>query len=464
MKEYDIIILGAGPGGYVAAIKAAQMGAKTALIEKEDVGGVCLNWGCIPTKTLLKSAKIYEDIMNSERFGVKIEDKSVIKIDWDSMQNRKDSVVKKLTNGVRFLLKKNGVDLIQGYGEVVDKNTISVNNETLKTKNLIIATGSTPTIPKIEGLSDAVEKGHVLTSKGVLSLDKIPKDFIVIGGGVVGVEFATLYNTLGSNVTILQRSEGILGNIDIDIRDTMAELLESSGIKIVYGVDIKGFEDNKIFAKVNGEDQTFQAEKILISIGRGANSKAFEKIGVEIDKRGSIVTNEKLETNVKGVYAIGDVNGKYMLAHVASAEGIIAVENIMGKASKIDYDKIPSCIYGFPEVGTAGLTEQMAREKGHKVIVSTFPLSANGKALAEGESHGFIKIVADEQYGEVLGVHILGPHATDMIAEAVTTMELEGTVHDLAKAIHPHPTLSEIVMEAAHGAVDKPIHIYVGDK
>lgn len=458
MKEYDIVVLGGGPGGYVAAIKAAQLGAKTALIEKENVGGVCLNVGCIPTKTLLKSAKVYEDIMQSEKFGIDIFDKSSVNINLDNLMKRKDSIVNKLTGGVKVLLKQNGVDIYNGYGEALDKNTLLVNGETLKTKNLVIATGSSTFIPNTKGLKEALEKSYAITSTEALTIDKIPEKFIVIGGGVVGVEFAALYNALGSKVTILQRSQ-ILRSLDKDVREAMEKILRSKGIDIVYGVDIEEYENNKVICKVNGKRKIYEGNKILISIGRTPNLKGTEKLNLSVDKKG-IVTDEKLRTNIEGVYAIGDVNGKYMLAHVASAEGIAAVENIMGKEEKINYDKVPSCIYTFPEVGVVGLSEEEARERGHKVITSTFPMTANGKAMAEGETYGFVKIVADEQYGEVLGVHIIASHATDMIAEAVTTLELEGTVYDLAKAVHPHPTLSEVVMEAAHGAIGKPIHIF----
>lgn len=458
IKEYDIIVLGGGPGGYVAAIKAAQLGAKTALIEKENIGGVCLNVGCIPTKTLLKSAKLYEDFMHSEKFGIDISDKSNITINWGSLMNRKTSIVNKLTGGVKVLLKQNGVEVYSGYGEALNNNTLVVNGETLKTKNLIIATGSSTYIPDTPGLKEAFEKGYAITSTEALSLERIPEEFIVIGGGVVGVEFAALYNALGSKVTILQRSQ-ILRSLDKDVRETMEKVLRSKGINIVYGVDIESYDVNKVICKVNGERKTYEAEKILISIGRTANLKGIEKLKLKTDKKG-IVTDERLRTSVEGVYAIGDVNGKYMLAHVASAEGITAVENIMGKDEKINYDKMPSCIYTFPEVGVVGLSEEEARKRGHKVVTSIFPMTANGKAMAEGETDGFVKIVADEQYGEVLGVHIITSHATDMIAEAVTTLELEGTVYDLAKSVHPHPTLSEVVMEAAHGAIGKPIHIF----
>lgn len=460
MKEYDIAVLGGGPGGYVAAIKATQMGAKTVVIEKDAIGGVCLNWGCIPTKTLLKSAKLYKDILGAESYGIDIGDKSAISVNWNKMQKRKDDVVKRLTGGVKVLLSKNGVDVINGFGEIVDKNTLKVNGEIIKTKELIIATGASPRIPKIEGIKKSINNGYVMMSNGILELKEIPKKLIIIGGGVIGCEFAVLYNSLGTKVTIVQRSNRILGNIDKEVREAMARIMEKSGIEILYNVSVEKFDNNKMISvKANGERMIIEGDKILISMGNTPNVKGLEKLGLKINQNG-IETNDKLETNIKGVYAIGDVNGRYMLAHVASAEGITAVENIMGKEARIDYDRVPACIYGFPEVGTVGLTEEQAKDRGHKVVVSTFPLSANGKALAEGESTGFIKIVADEQYGEVLGVHIIASHATDMIAEAVTTMELEGTIHELAKAIHPHPTLSEIVMEAAHGAIDKPIHIF----
>ncbi|KAB3529299.1 dihydrolipoyl dehydrogenase [Alkaliphilus serpentinus] len=459
MKDYDIVVLGGGPGGYVAAIKGAQMGAKTALIEKGEVGGVCLNWGCIPTKALLKSAKIYEDMLESEKFGIELKDKSMVTINWPQMLQRKDKVVKQLTGGVKNLLKSNGVDLYQGKGRVIDKETLEVHGETLKTKNLIIATGATPFFPDIKGLKEAFEEGMVVTSKEILELEELPKKLVILGGGVISTEFAILFNTLGVEVSIVQRSAGILGSIDKDIRENMARIMKRKGIKFHFNSSIKSINKNQVAIESNGKEMVLEGDRILLSLGNRANVEELQHLALEMDKKG-IVTNEKMETNVKGVYAIGDVNGKYNLAHVASAEGIVAVENIMGKEASINYNKVPSCIYGFPEVGTAGLTEEEALERGHEILTSTFPVAANGKALAEGESDGFVKIVADKKYGEVLGIHILAAHATDMIAEAVTTMELEGTVHELAKAIHPHPTLSEIVMEAAHGAVDKPIHIF----
>jgi dihydrolipoamide dehydrogenase len=377
------------------------------------------------------------------------------------MQNRKNTIVKQLTGGVKTLLKQNGVEVYIGQGTVIDKNTLEVNGETLQTKSLIIATGSSSVIPNIPGIRESMEGGFAVTSKGLLAIKEVPKELIVIGGGVIGIEFAVLFNALGSHVTILQRSGMILRGVDEEIRTTMEKILLKKGIDIIYEVNFEKFDKDHLTVKIKEEIKTLRGDAILLSLGRKANIEGLEKLNLTLEKN-SIKTNEKLQTNIEGVYAIGDVNGKFMLAHVASAEGIVAVENILGESSKIDYDKIPSCIYSFPEIGVAGLTEEEALARGHEVIVSKFPLSANGKALAEGETEGFIKIVADKKYGEILGVHILASHATDMISEAVTTMQLEGTVHDVAKAIHPHPTLSEAIMEAAHGAIDKPIHIFKG--
>ncbi|MFA5524962.1 MAG: dihydrolipoyl dehydrogenase [Tissierellales bacterium] len=457
MKEYDILVLGAGPGGYVAAIKAAQMGAKTGVIEAGEVGGVCLNVGCIPTKTLLKSAKVYEYVMNAGKYGIDIKDKGGVSVNLDAMVKRKNQAVKRLTGGVKMLLEKNGVDIYNGFGEVVDKNTVKVNDQVLSTKNLIIATGSSPMIPDIEGVKESFQQGYAVTSTEVLDPKELPEHLIVVGAGTISIEFATMYNALGSKVTILQRSPRILSGIDKDLSEAMAKVLTKKGVKIIYGVKQKKFEGNKVTVEVNGEEKTFEGDKILVSLGRTPNLKGLENLNLETDRKG-IITDERLRTNIEGVYAIGDINGKHLLAHVASAEGIIAVENIMGKDSKMSYDKIPSCIYSFPEIATVGLTEDEAREKGYDIIVGTFPLSANGKALAEGDRDGFVKIVANKQYGEILGMHMMASTATDMIAEGVMTMELEGTLEDLARGIHPHPTLSETVMEAAHLALGSPIH------
>lgn len=456
MSRYQLAILGGGPGGYVAAIRAAQRGAKTVLIEAGEVGGVCLNEGCIPTKTLLKSAKVYQELLNSEKFGLSVDGQ--IKIDWGAMLQRKAGVVNQLTSGVKNLLQQNGVDVVQGWGEVVDPHTILVNGERITAENLIIATGSSPAILPIPGLEEALARGEAVTSTGALTLEEIPEQLVVVGGGVVGIEFAALFSALGTKVTVLEKFT-ILGSLDQEIQRYMQRLLKKKGVEIYNEADIQRFEGAKVIAQIKGETREFVGDKVIVSLGRRPNLQAVEKLGLELE-RGAIRTNERLQTNISGVYAIGDVNGKQMLAHVASAEGLVAVENILGGSAAINYDKVPACIYTFPEVAAVGLTEQEAVKRGHTVKVGTFPLAANGKALAEGEPDGMIKIVADARYGEVLGVHIVAANATDLISEAVAALELEATLEDLASAIHPHPTSSEIVMEAAQAALGQAIHIF----
>ena len=458
MTQYKIAILGGGPGGYVAAIKAAQLGAKTVLIEGGPIGGVCLNEGCIPTKTLLKSAKVYQDILNSEKYGIGIGGQAEIRIDWAAMLQRKDGVVRQLTSGVENLLKQNGVEVVHGYGEVLDRHTILVNGEKISAEHLIIATGSSPTILPIPGLEASLEGGFAVTSTGALNLKEIPAELIVVGGGVVGMEFAALFNALGSKVTVLEKFT-VLGSLDADLQKYMVRLLKKKGVEIYNEADIQRLEGSTVVAKINGETREFKGDRVIVSLGRRPNVQAVEKLGLAMDK-GGIRTNERLETNIPGIYAIGDVNGKQMLAHVASAEGLVAVENIMGKTATINYDKVPACIYSFPEVAVVGLTEAEAKRRGHDLKVGTFPLAANGKALAEGETDGLIKIVADAQYGEILGVHIIAAQATDLISEAVLALELEATLDEIAMTIHPHPTSSEIVMEAAHVALGQAIHIF----
>ncbi|MBU1020748.1 MAG: dihydrolipoyl dehydrogenase [Firmicutes bacterium] len=457
MDQYDIIILGGGPGGYVAAIKAGQSGKKVAVIEKDNIGGVCLNWGCIPTKAMLKTAKVYKQFLNAEKYGLNIPIKD-INIDLKLIKERKDKIVLRLTNGVKGLLKNAGVTVINGFGTVVDKNTIKVNNQVLHTTNLILATGAHPFIPNIEGLQKAIDLNKAVTSKELLDLDVLPSSLVIIGGGVIGVEFATLYSNLGTKVTIIEQGPIILSSIDDEIRKAYMRLLKNKNLTIITEGKVTKVNDQAITYMKNEIKQEIPYDKVLVSVGTRPNLKGLENLNLETTPIG-VVTNNKLETNIQGVYAIGDLNGKMMLAHVASAEGIVAVENILGEKSELNYNRVPYGIYGFPEIAYVGLTEEAAKEQNLDYKVSIFPLSANGKALAEGESDGFIKIIADKNYGELIGIHILAVHATDMISEAVTTMELEGTVYEIAKAIHPHPTLSEIVMEAAHGIIDKPIHI-----
>jgi dihydrolipoamide dehydrogenase len=455
---YDIIIIGGGPGGYVAAIKAGQLGNKVLLIEKEEVGGVCLNWGCIPTKAMLKTAKVYNSFLHAESYGLEIKDPSTIKVNLKSIKQRKDKIVTRLTTGVKGLLKKANVEIVNGFANAISPYKVEVNNKVYETKKLIVATGSHPFIPPIPGLHDAFKQGNILTAKELLALEELPKELVIVGGGVIGVEFATLYSNLGAKVTLLERQENLLTTIDDEVRTSYLKLLKNTNLTIYTNASVEEVSSETIKYRINNQVKTITYDKLLLSVGVRANTKGLESLHLE-QENNFIKTNNKLETSVKDVYAIGDINGKMMLAHVASAEGIIAVENINNHNKEIDYNRVPSGIYGFPEIAYVGKTEQTLQKEKIEYKKSIFPLAANGKALAEGEANGFIKVLADKEYGELLGVHILSMSATDMISEAVTTMELEGTVYEIAKAIHPHPTLSEIVMEAAHGIIDKPIHI-----
>ena len=459
MSNYDVIILGGGPGGYVAAIKAAQLGSKVAVVEKDRLGGVCLNWGCIPTKTLLKTAKLYQDIHRAEEFGILGIEESKLKVDWSLILKRKDKIVDQLTSGIYMLFKKNKIDLYEGKGTILNKNQIEVNGETITGKNMIIAVGAGDSSPSIPGLDDMVRSGKVINSKGALQLEEIPKDLVVVGGGVIAVEFATLFNALGSNVTLIQRSKQILSGTESEMALTLQRKLKKDGVNILTSTSLKSFTEEGLVIEHKGKEKVFKGDKYLVSLGVKPDLSEVKNLDLEIDEKGFIKTDDTTETSIKGVYAIGDLNGKYALAHVASAEGIVAAENIVGQESKINYNIIPAAVYTFPELASVGMTEEEAKEKGHDITVSKFPLSANGKALADGETTGFVKIISDNEYGEILGTHIMASHATDMIAEAVVAMQLEATVYDIAKAIHPHPSLSEVVMEAAFGAIDKPIHL-----
>jgi dihydrolipoamide dehydrogenase len=451
-KKYDIAILGSGPGGYVAALKAAQMKKSVALIEKENIGGMCLNWGCIPSKSLLKSAKVYDSIIKSKEFGIDGIEKDKITLNWKSMKDRAFKVVDKLTSGVKFLLDKNGVQIYKGFGKVVDKNKIAVENEIIEFENLIIATGSAYENPFISDKS--------YTPKNIYSLEKLPSSLAIAGGGLIGVEFAFLFSSLGVNVTLFEAKDRLIPFMDNDIITFTERMLKKKKVKIFLQSEVKNFENSEIIFESNGETKKEKAEVLLSAARRKASLHGLEFLlenGLRTED-GYIKTDLRCRTSLPNVYAIGDVNGLWMLAHVASVEAATAVETINGGGSDLNYEMMPVCLYSDPEISCAGITEQTALKKGFLVETGKFPLSANGKALAEGQSEGFVKIVSDKKYGEILGVHIVADNATDLIGESVLAMQMEGTVYDIASVVHAHPTFSETILEATLKGLGKPLH------
>jgi len=453
--SYDVIVIGAGTGGYVAAIKAAQLGLKTLIIEKEYYGGVCLNVGCIPTKTLLRTAKVYDDILTKAgNLGISIS--ATPTIDWTKTMDRKNNVVKKLTGGVKSLLTKNKVDQIIGEAKAIDKNHIEVNGKNYFTKNLIIATGSVPNALPLPGFDEARKAGIVLNSTGMLSIKELPKTLTIVGGGVIGVEFAGLFASLGTKVTIVQALSTILEMLDKDVIDLMTKELKSKyKINIITNAKVLEIKDHELFFEVDGQKQSLVSDYVLESVGRKTVNIGFENIGLALTERKAIVVNEYLETNVDGVYAIGDVLGKVMLAHAASHAGIVAANRIAMKANLkaeklvMNFDRVPSNVYTHPEVSMIGKTEQQLKAAGTEYKAYKFPFAAVGKALADDDPTGFVKIMVDPKFKSILGAHIVGNRATDMISEFGAVIESEGTVSELASMIHPHPSMSEAIGEVA---------------
>lgn len=477
--NYDLIIIGAGPGGYVAAVRAAKLGLKTAIVEKGTWGGVCLNVGCIPTKTLLKNAKVFHYLDVSEKYGISFNKKS-IKVDWNVAQVRKNAVVKQLTNGVQILMKSNKVDSLIGSASAIDQHTIKVSaadgsQKTYSAKYLMIATGSkvkmfdNPNIP-VKGLStkDLSTNKILLTSTEILDLKEIPKSLTIIGGGVIGCEFAALFSTLGTKVTIIEYLPSILAFLDSDISKELTKIFLNNGITLLTGHSVASLEKNKLtyYAAEDTErknPKTITSDYFLLSTGRQPITEGFENLGLQIKPNGAFAINSKLEALDKNnkvidnIYIIGDVTGEKMLAHVASAQGLIAVNNILVKEGKknyqeqiVDYNQMPSCTYTFPESASVGLTEEEVKKHySNGYLAKKIPFSISGKALGDGETDGFVKLIVGKKYGEILGAHILATTATDFIAEIVNLMVSEATVFELANAVHPHPTLSELVMELA---------------
>lgn len=450
MQKFDAVVVGGGPGGYECAIRLSQNGLKTALVEEAELGGTCLNRGCIPTKTLLHSADIYHDAKNGAPFGVNVGE---LTFDYAKIIERKNAVAKQLSNGVAFLEKNHGVTVFASHATLADRNTVELaNGETLQCDHLIVATGSSPARIPIPG----VDLPGVVDSTGLLNMTTCPKHIIIVGGGVIGVEFATFFYRLGVPVTIVEMLDRVLGPLDKDITDFVEAELKRCGVELVLGVRVESIEAGlkvNYAAVKDGAKGSVEGDVVLIAGGRAPNTKGIglEKLGVRMDRKGFVEIDGLCRTNVPGVYAIGDINGKMQLAHVASAQGLLVADHIAGKPCKqLNYNRIPSCVYCNPETAMVGLTEEQARATGREIGTGTFNLSGNGKALTMGENKGLVKFVYDKATDEILGFHVIGPRATDLAAEVAAVMECEGTVAEIGRTVHPHPTVSEVVMEAAH--------------
>ena len=461
--SYNLIVVGSGPGGYVAAIRASQLGMKVAVVEKESLGGICLNWGCIPTKALLKSAQVFDYVSHSADYGINIKDSSV---DFDSIISRSRGVADGMSKGVNFLMKKNKIDILTGFGKIIEKNIVEVTDENgaknnHKSDNIIIATGGrSRELPNIK-----IDGEKVIEYRKAMTLKKQPKSIIVIGSGAIGSEFAYFYNSIGTKVTLIEYLPNILPLEDIDVSKQLEKSFKKVGIDIMTNTEVKDVKTNSKGCKVtflrNGKEETMDSEIVLSAVGVETN---IENIGLEelgiITEKGKINVDDYYKTNIDGIYAIGDIVKGPALAHVASAEGIICVEKIAGKnPGVLNYDNIPSCTYCSPEVASVGFTEKQAKDLGYEINVGKFPFSASGKANASGHSDGFVKVIFDKKYGEWLGCHMVGYNVTEMIAEVVAARKLETTAHEIIKSVHPHPTMSEAIMEATAAAYDEVIHL-----
>ena len=463
MKSYDIIVLGSGPGGYVTAIRASQLGFKTAIIEKESLGGVCLNWGCIPTKALIKSAQVFDYLKHAEDYGLIIKDYDK---DFDAVVNRSRNVASEMSKGVNFLMKKNKIDVIEGYGKINTVKKVTVekkNGETinLQGNHIIIATGAKsrvlPALPQ--------DGKKIIGYREAMTLKTQPKKIIIVGSGAIGIEFAYFYNAMGSEVTIVEYLDRIVPVEDEEISKALEVNFKKNGIKILTSSElIKADTKGKLVSATikNGkEEQVIKADIILSAVGIKSN---IENIGLEdagiVTDKDKILVDDFYQTNIPGYYAIGDITKGQALAHVASAEGILCVEKIAGQnVEPLDYGNIPGCTYSYPEIASVGLTEVQARDKGYEIKVGKFPFSASGKAQASSSTEGFVKVIFDAKYGEWLGCHMIGAGVTDMIAEAVLARKLETTGHEVLKTVHPHPTMSEAVMESVAAAYGEVIHL-----
>ena len=463
--NYDLIVIGSGPGGYVAAIRASQLGMKVAIVEKAEIGGVCLNWGCIPTKALLKSAQVFEYTQHAADYGINVKESSV---DFNAVVDRSRGVADGMSKGVQFLMRKNKIEVINGYGKVkpgkkVTVHTVDGFDVELTAKNIIIATGGRSKV--LPGLEQDGEK--VIGYRDALALKDMPKKMVIVGSGAIGVEFAYFYNAMGTEVTIIEYMDRILPREDKDISREVTKAFKKKGIKIitksaVQSVDTSGANCQvKIATNKDGAETIIECDKVLSAVGVTPNTEniGLEEVGIKTD-RGLLVVDDFYQTNVEGYFAIGDILPTQALAHVASAEGIICVEKIAGQNPEpLDYGNIPGCTYCIPEVASVGMTEEEAKEAGYELKIGKFPLSASGKAAAAGAKEGFVKVIYDAKYGEWLGAHMVGYNVTEMIAEVIVARKLETTGHEILKSVHPHPTISEAIMEATAAAYGEVIHL-----
>jgi dihydrolipoamide dehydrogenase len=462
--DYDLIVIGSGPGGYVAAIRASQLGLKTAVIEKESVGGICLNWGCIPTKALLKSAQVFEYINHAADYGINVNGNG--EVNFESVIKRSRGVADGMSKGVQFLMKKNKIDVVLGFGKLKSKGVVEVkaadgSTKQITAKNIILATGG-----RSRELPNLKQDGKkVIGYREAMSLPKQPKSIVVVGSGAIGIEFAYFYNSIGTKVTVVEYLDNIVPLEDEEVSKGLNRILKKQGITIMTSANVESVDSSGELCKVNVKTasgvEVLEAEVVLSAVGISTNIEGIglEETGVKTDK-GKVLVDDFYRTNVEGVFAIGDIVKGQALAHVASAEGIICVEKIAGhNPEPLNYNNIPGCTYCSPEIASVGYTEKAAKEAGYEIKVGKFPFSASGKASAAGAKDGFVKLIFDAKYGEFLGAHMLGYNVTEMIAEVVTARKLEATGHEIIKSVHPHPTMSEAVMEAAAEAYGECIHL-----
>lgn len=461
--KYDLIVIGSGPGGYPAAIRASQLGMKVGVVEKAELGGICLNWGCIPTKALLKSAQVFEYIQHASDYGINVADSSV---DFDGMVKRSRGVASGMSKGIEFLFKKNKIDKLMGFGKLAGKKKVEVTAEdgtatTYEAEHIILATGArSRELPNIK-----IDNEKIIGYRKAMTLDKQPKSMVVIGSGAIGMEFAYFYHAIGVEVTVVEFMPRIVPNEDADVSKQLEREYKKKGMKIMTKSAVKSVDTSgkgcKVVVETKKGDITLDCDIVLSAVGITTNLEGIglEEVGVATD-RGKVLVNEFYQTNLPGIYAIGDIVDGPALAHVATAEGIICVEKIAGQDPEpLDYNNIPGCTYCVPEIASVGYTEEQAKEAGYEVKVGKFPFSASGKASAAGAKSGFVKVIFDAKYGEWLGCHMIGANVTEMIAEAVAARKLETTGHEIIKTVHPHPTMSEAIMEAAADAYDEVIHL-----